>query len=239
MPAVMGSSPIIHPKVFRLEEMKRIQTIKCVGCQRTFLLNPARCGLCFQCEVDSNSCKYPGGMCVSSGKYCMQYKGVGTGAFICEIHAPLYFREEWQGWKLIGMRVLDVKDDRIVWLRVTEGRYQVASGQWVKKWDVEGSTGETYVVALKTDGSFGCSCPGWKFKKAPKPDCKHIRAMKGTVTVDAGVTRRVVPNTQFYRPVSLAYDLRRIAQERIVILERTKTEVDGESFFVSGRKFRD
>ena len=49
---------------------------------------------------------------------------------------------------------------------------------WIARWDVVGSRGDPWVVSMKADGSFGCSCPGWKFHKAPKPDCRHIRAMK-------------------------------------------------------------
>lgn len=60
---------------------------------------------------------------------------------------------------------------------------------WVKKWNVEGSNGDVYVVSQKDDGTFGCSCPAWKFAKAPKPDCKHIRA-HGKATDD--LTRYVL-----------------------------------------------
>lgn len=46
---------------------------------------------------------------------------------------------------------------------------------WVNRWEVISDTsGEAYTVAQKTDGSWGCSCPRWKFSKAPKQACKHI-----------------------------------------------------------------
>lgn len=45
---------------------------------------------------------------------------------------------------------------------------------WLRRFDVNGSAADPYRVALKSDGSWGCTCPRWKFAKAPKPDCKHI-----------------------------------------------------------------
>jgi len=38
---------------------------------------------------------------------------------------------------------------------------------WIRKWKVEASNGGTWPVGLKADGSYGCSCPGWTFAKAP------------------------------------------------------------------------
>ena len=49
---------------------------------------------------------------------------------------------------------------------------------WVQRWQIPGSNGSTWTVARKRDGSFGCSCPAWKFAKAPKPDCHHILQVK-------------------------------------------------------------
>lgn len=45
--------------------------------------------------------------------------------------------------------------------------------QWQNRWGVTGDSGTEYIVAQKADGSFGCSCPGWKFH-TPQHDCKHI-----------------------------------------------------------------
>jgi hypothetical protein len=50
----------------------------------------------------------------------------------------------------------------------------------VRRWKVSSFTDpgkEPYVVAQKTNGSWGCSCPAWKFRKA-HPDCKHITEIK-------------------------------------------------------------
>ncbi len=54
-------------------------------------------------------------------------------------------------------------------------------GMWLHRWDVTSFTRPNkppYVVALKSDGTWGCSCPAWKFAKAPKGDCKHIQKIK-------------------------------------------------------------
>jgi hypothetical protein len=56
------------------------------------------------------------------------------------------------------------------------------SNRWVRRIEVESFTeyGKTYVVAQRRDGTFGCSCPRWKFKRAELPNgcCKHIEAAK-------------------------------------------------------------
>ena len=48
-------------------------------------------------------------------------------------------------------------------------------GRWVRKWPVEGHSGNAYVVAVDEFGTYGCSCPRWKFHRA---ECDHIRAIK-------------------------------------------------------------
>jgi len=50
--------------------------------------------------------------------------------------------------------------------------------------EVEGSQGDVYIVAIDQNGKWACSCPAWKFHRAPKVDCKHINATK------AGLRRR-------------------------------------------------
>lgn len=47
--------------------------------------------------------------------------------------------------------------------------------KWIKKWYVQGSNGNQYTVALATDGTWGCSCPHWKFRRL---ECKHIRYIR-------------------------------------------------------------
>lgn len=62
---------------------------------------------------------------------------------------------------------------------------------WIYRWTAQSRTtaGKQYVVALKRDGTFGCDCPAWKFHKAPKPDCKHILAIK---RIEPSATREEV-----------------------------------------------
>jgi hypothetical protein len=50
--------------------------------------------------------------------------------------------------------------------------------QWIKSWDVTGSDGNVWKVSQRADGSYGCSCPAWKFAKAPKQECHHILAVR-------------------------------------------------------------
>ena len=40
------------------------------------------------------------------------------------------------------------------------------------------SNGGKWKVSLKRDGTYACSCPAWKFAKAPKPDCRHIQTIQ-------------------------------------------------------------
>jgi hypothetical protein len=46
----------------------------------------------------------------------------------------------------------------------------------------ESTPNKEYKVSQKPDGSFSCSCPAWKFKHAPRPDCKHIIGIKTSET---------------------------------------------------------
>lgn len=49
---------------------------------------------------------------------------------------------------------------------------------WVIKWEVASMTSDSkgpYIVALKKDGTFGCSCPHWIFRRGDSYGvCKHI-----------------------------------------------------------------
>ena len=47
--------------------------------------------------------------------------------------------------------------------------------KWIKRWDVPGSNGKAWRVAVDKDGNYGCSCPRWKFKRE---ECHHILLVK-------------------------------------------------------------
>ena len=63
---------------------------------------------------------------------------------------------------------------------------------WIRKWSVPASSGGTWTVSLKHDGSYGCSCPAWKFARAPKPDCHHIAFIKANPTCGAQTPKKIV-----------------------------------------------
>jgi len=47
--------------------------------------------------------------------------------------------------------------------------------KWTKKWDVPGSNGKTWRVSIAEDGTWGCSCPVWKFRRQ---ECHHIKLVQ-------------------------------------------------------------
>lgn len=54
------------------------------------------------------------------------------------------------------------------------------SGPWIRKWSVPRSDGSgTWTVARRKDGSYGCSCPRWRFKRE---QCKHIAEVQDNPT---------------------------------------------------------
>lgn len=56
----------------------------------------------------------------------------------------------------------------------------MTTNTWVANWSVQSKTEpeKLYVVSRAVGGHYGCSCPAWKFAKAPKPDCKHINDVR-------------------------------------------------------------
>jgi len=53
----------------------------------------------------------------------------------------------------------------------------LVEAKWIRKWRVPSHRegGGVYVVAQADDGTYGCSCPAWKFRRI---ECKHIRSVK-------------------------------------------------------------
>src|SRR5438128_1075635 len=66
------------------------------------------------------------------------------------------------------------------------------SQRWVKQWDVPASNGGTWRVSVKHDGAYACSCPAWKFAKAPKSDCRHIQLIKDNPAALEASCKKVV-----------------------------------------------
>jgi len=63
--------------------------------------------------------------------------------------------------------------------------------RWIKKWEVpsESNKNVMYVVALSDKGTFGCSCPVWKFRRQ---ECKHIESIKDTIKSGKGDYGRTI-----------------------------------------------
>ena len=51
---------------------------------------------------------------------------------------------------------------------------------WIKRWEIEGSKGNIYIVAKNEEGKYGCSCPAWKFRRL---ECNHIKKVKESCVV--------------------------------------------------------
>lgn len=51
--------------------------------------------------------------------------------------------------------------------------------KWIKKWKAPSNStpGKEYTVSIDREGNYGCSCPRWKFQRAPfdeRESCDHI-----------------------------------------------------------------
>ena len=70
---------------------------------------------------------------------------------------------------------------------------------YAEAWLVESKTDTTakYTVSKRPDGTFACSCPAWKFRPAPKVDCKHILGVREALNDDS--TAAVVNSLKTYQ----------------------------------------
>jgi len=52
----------------------------------------------------------------------------------------------------------------------------MAKKDWATVAYAGGSKANVYEIKRRADGAYGCSCPAWRFQKAPvgKRTCKHI-----------------------------------------------------------------
>lgn len=61
---------------------------------------------------------------------------------------------------------------------------------WVAKWFVSSHSNpdKEYTVAVRRDGTWGCSCPRWKFRRADLPNghCKHIDYLRSRMLQSGG-----------------------------------------------------
>lgn len=124
--------------------------------------------------------------------------------YCCLNHAPKWVAQKvrlgWatqknpEDWEFIcGIKPLEeyykwaTQADGSVKLVREEDKY-MGKNPYVDSWEVTGSKGDVYKVSQRKDGTFACNCPAWKFKPAPKPDCKHIKA----ITEAARTSQRVM-----------------------------------------------
>lgn len=61
--------------------------------------------------------------------------------------------------------------------------------KWIEKWGIKGESGKIYTVALANDGTYGCSCPQWCFRRKIAGDCKHIKIAKILHFIDYSIER--------------------------------------------------
>lgn len=103
---------------------------------------------------------------------------------------------------------------------------------WVNRWPVVSKTnGQEYTVSISDSGVWACSCPRWKFSKAPKPDCKHILRVKQvngtpTPTIDQNVPLAAIkvpgetkPKKQINKPAPNEPGMLRVKTGRVIYLD--------------------
>ena len=122
--------------------------------------------------------------------------------------------------------------------------------RYSRQWEVQGSNGSEYVVSQGAIyGEYSCSCPAWKFHKAPKPDCKHILAILAEIEQTSKAVSKPAPDgfSDLYRTTleriitsfSIS-DIRLMARQALQAGRATTsvtTTVSGELFTIK-RKFR-
>lgn len=180
----------------------------------------------------------------------------GGGAMYCCLnHAPTWVKatqnnpEDWEF--ICGIKPLEeyykwaTQADGSVKLVREEDKY-MGKNPYVDSWEVTGSKGEVYKVSQRKDGTFACNCPAWKFKPAPKPDCKHIKAITEAARTSQRVSQRFTCSrcdmefwtleslrkhefTHTYATIECNICGRRF--ERPSLLKRHKEEVHTAAFF--------
>lgn len=112
---------------------------------------------------------------------------------------------------------------------------------YVEAWEVESLTdsAKVYTVSKRKDGTLACSCPAWKFAHAPKPDCKHIRALRSDLIT--------APTTLAAKLVTVLFDGAVVARITQAQADRLRAQLPGmqpepatviSSEFRIRRKFR-
>lgn len=79
--------------------------------------------------------------------------------------------------------------------------------KWVKKWTVPSNSNpdKSYVVSQAEDGTWGCSCPHWKFRRQECSHIAHIQATKPDPNGEVKPKPTIIPAKVFkptYKPES-------------------------------------
>lgn len=81
---------------------------------------------------------------------------------------------------------------------------------WVNRYEVKGTSGKTYTVAVNRDGGWGCSCLAWTTQKkinGPRKDCQHILSKKfelnGAIANAQGLGKTKVEDITSTRSITL------------------------------------
>ena len=76
-----------------------------------------------------------------------------------------------------------IKKCQLDW-EIQMSEYGYCGKEVVSKFNCESeSSTKMYNVILYTDGTYSCSCLGWRFHKGERVNCKHIREIINTQLV--------------------------------------------------------
>jgi hypothetical protein len=103
---------------------------------------------------------------------------------------------------------------------MTARKIRLPGNPWIERWDVIGSRGDTWIVSKRQDGTYGCSCPAWRFARAPKPACKHVIA----TLADLGQSQTFQPMAKSAAPIQSPVIASNASFERFTVRRKIREE---------------
>jgi hypothetical protein len=73
------------------------------------------------------------------------------------------------------------------------------SNNWMRHWQVQGTSKKTYKVSQRENGDSGCECPAWKFQRGTRKPCQHVLQIQ----LQLQEPKKVVVNTKKYENESV------------------------------------